>query len=85
MATLEITVPDALVTPLLSALAWKYPDIDVTGLTAVGKGRRYLREFLRDAFVDYAVHQGILSANTAFIAAQQAARDAARTGVEGIG
>lgn len=85
MATIEIAVPDALVQPLLVALAWKYPEVDTSGLTVAQKGRRYIRQLLRDALIDHRASIALDAANAAYIQAQEDARAAAIVDVQGIG
>lgn len=84
MATLTITIDDALVAPLLGALAWKYPQVDLTGLTDAQMGRRYMRAMLVETWVEYRVAQAITEANAAFAAAQDEARAQAEAAAGGI-
>lgn len=74
MASLTINVSDSLVAPLLSALHWKYPDIELEGLTLAQQGRKFIRRMLVDVWVEYKTHLAVMEANSAFIKAQTDAK-----------
>lgn len=75
MATISLTVPDALV-PILVEAAEEYlvaRGIDISGLTALQKGRRYLALVLHDVVVQRKVLPATADAQTAIDAARAAA------------
>ena len=84
MASITITVDDALVGPLLTALKWKYPEVDIEGLTLAQQGKRYIRTLLRDVYREYKVDLATREASLAYFAAQNTAADNAEQEAAGI-
>lgn len=78
MATLTLTIPDALVPAVLAALKWKYAGVDVTGLGPAAAARKILRHVLIET---YREHQVTLR-NTALLADYNAALATAQAEVE---
>lgn len=84
MASLTITVPDAIIPTLLEALRWKYPEIDVTNLTAAQQGRRFIAALLKAVYTEYQLYLAMAEATTVFKNTEAAAREAAETTAAGI-
>jgi len=74
MATLTLTVPDALADDVLPALKWKYPQVDVKGRTALGAARRILRHMLTEVYFEHLWAQRNIELEAGFNAARAAAK-----------
>jgi hypothetical protein len=74
MATLSITVPDALVPRVAEALKTAYAHVDVDGLNDGQAARKIIISIIRRCLID---HESALYWETATPAAQSAAADVA--------
>jgi len=74
MATLTLTVPDELALEVLAALKWKYPQVDVAGLTATAAARRILRHMLTEVYLEHLWAQRNIELEAGFNAARAAAK-----------
>lgn len=86
MASLTITIPDALAADVLAALKWKYPQVDVEGRTALGAARRILRHMLVEVYREYRWAQKNIELETQFNVtrdAEKAALDAELAAITG--
>lgn len=84
MASLTITVPDAMVPDLVAAVKYAHPEIDFTGMTDAQSARRVIRDYLRVMYVDWRrmnTRQVLLAALNA---QEQDEVDVARTDAEQI-
>ena len=83
MATLTITVPDALVPIALAAMKDEYRDIDVEGLPDGAAARTIILTLVRRAVRNYLVSQSMASSSNlyrqAYLAALAGAESAAST------
>ena len=83
MATLTITVPDALVPIALAAMKDEYRDIDVEGLPTGAAARTIILTLVRRAVRNYLVAQSMASNSNlyrqAYLAALADAESSART------
>ena len=81
MATLTITVPDALVPIVLAAMKDEYRDIDVEGLPTGAAARTIILTLVRRAVRNYLVSQAMTDNSNlyrqAYMAALASAEDAA--------
>lgn len=74
MATLSLEVPDAIAMDVLNALKWKYPDVNIDGLTNVAAARRIVRNMLRDVYLEWLVTQKNIELEAQFDVQRAAAR-----------
>lgn len=78
MATLTLTVPDAMVPALFDALVWKHPEVDITGLAMGAAARKILRAMLVEVYKEHRVaveNVTLLTAYNGELAATKAAVD----------
>lgn len=83
MATVQITVPDALIPRLTAALRDAYPQHDALGITAAFKA--VTADYWRGILADYETRQAEQQAQAANLAAIKAAQAKAATDAAGIG
>ncbi len=84
MASLTITVNDALVPDLLDALIWKFPNVDISGLGAAAAAKKFAVEFMRDVYKEYRTTVENTTLLAEYNAQFQAAKDAAAAEAAGI-
>ena len=78
MATLSITIPDAMVPAVFDALVWKYPKVDITGLAMGAAARKIIRHVLVEAYKEHRVtldNTTLLANYNALLASAKAAAD----------
>lgn len=78
MATLSITVPDAMVPAVFDALVWKYPEVDITGLAMGPAARKIVRHILVEAYKEHRItvdNTTLLADYNDLLAAAKAAAD----------
>ena len=85
MATLTITVPDALVPIALAAMKDEYRDIDVEGLPTGAAARTIILTLVRRAVRNYLVAQSMASSSNLYRQAHLAALADAESSASSIG